>query len=184
MEHIKDFSNIIGLSSTTSIVSSLINSITTISKNVYNLIDLSKNTHTSELIVLLERTDIKATIMLLQSVLSELLVEENNIIEKNDTFDKSISFEKSNIIDKNYINKPINKSIIIAIDNVKEIIQIIETELTDIHKKIEYNMSLYIMPTFRSYDCNINLTNMETKISILDKRRDNLFRVIEAFKNF
>ena len=178
MEHIKDFSNIIGLSSTTSIVSSLINSITTISKNVYNLIDLSKNTHTSELIVLLERTDIKATIMLLQSVLSELLVEDNNII------DKSISFEKLNIINKNYINKPINKSIIIAIDNVKEIIQIIETELTDIHKKIEYNMSLYIMPTFRSYDCNINLTNMETKISILDKRRDNLFRVIEAFKNF
>ena len=154
MEHIKDLSNIIGLSSTTSLVSNLINSITTISKNVYNLLDLSKNTHTSELILLLERTDIKTTIMLLQSVLTELLENQNKIM---------------------------NKSIVMAIDNVKEIIQMIETELTDIHKKIEYNSTLYIMSSMRSYDCNINLTNMETKISILDKRRDNLFRVIDVF---
>ena len=154
MEHIKDLSNIIGLSSTTSLVSNLINSITTISKNVYNLLDLSKNTHTSELILLLERTDIKTTIMLLQSVLTELLENQNKIM---------------------------NKSIVMAIDNVKEIIQLIETELTDIHKKIEYNSTLYIMSSMRSYDCNINLTNMETKISILDKRRDNLFRVIDVF---
>jgi len=154
MEHIKDLSNIIGLSSTTSLVSNLINSITTISKNVYNLLDLSKNTHTSELILLLERTDIKTTIMLLQSVLTELLENQNKIM---------------------------NKSIVMAIDNVKEIIQLIETELTDIHKKIEYNSTLYIMSSMRSYDCNINLTNMETKISILVKRRDNLFRVIDVF---
>ena len=96
--------------------------------------------------------------MLLQSILLEIFVD--------------------NADNEDNIRKPI----IIAIDNVKEIIQMIETELNEIHTKIDYNKSLYIAPSFRSFDCNINLTNMETKISILDKRRDNLFRVIEVFK--
>jgi len=172
MERIKDLSNIIGLTSTTSMVSNLINSISTISKNIYNLLDLSKNSHTNELIILLERTDIKATIMLLQSVLSELIVDE--------PYDTNVQASSLLYIPTCIIKRPI----VVAIDNVKEIIQIIETELIEIHRKINHNQSLYIVPSLRSYNCNVNLTNMETNISILDKRRDNLFKVIEAFKKY
>jgi hypothetical protein len=40
------------------------------------------------------------------------------------------------------------------------------------------------MSNIRSYDFKTNLDSIEVKVSILDRRRDNLFKTLEVFKNF
>jgi hypothetical protein len=42
---------------------------------------------------------------------------------------------------------------------------------------------LYVMSNWRSYDFKENFNSIESKISILDRRRDNLFKILEVFKN-
>ena len=39
------------------------------------------------------------------------------------------------------------------------------------------------MSNLRSFDCKDNLDSIELKVSILDRRRDNLFKILEVFKN-
>jgi len=39
------------------------------------------------------------------------------------------------------------------------------------------------MKNFRSYDFKGELCNLETYVNILEKRRDNLFKTLELFKN-
>ena len=39
------------------------------------------------------------------------------------------------------------------------------------------------MSNWRSYDCKDNLDSIEIKVNILDRRRDNLFKILEVFKN-
>ena len=75
-------------------------------------------------------------------------------------------------------------TVVTALKNVQEIISQIESELIEIHKKISYNSELKVMSNWRSYDCKENLDSIELKVSILDRRRDNLFKVLEVFKNF
>ena len=138
-------------------VSSIINSITTLSTNVYTLIKnikVSKNIHNSDIIKLLTKTDVASTIDLLHSVIKE--------------------------IPEYYIN---SQSVMMVLKNVNEIIESIEIELKDIHTKIIYNEQLYVMTNWRSYSCKENLDSIELKINILDKRRDNLFKILEVFKN-
>ena len=40
------------------------------------------------------------------------------------------------------------------------------------------------MSNIRSYDFKSNLESIEVKVAILDRRRDNLFKTLEVFKNF
>ena len=63
------------------------------------------------------------------------------------------------------------------------IIGLIEDELKEIHRKITYNSQVYFMSNWRSYDCKDNLDSIEIKVNILDRRRDNLFKILEVFKN-
>ena len=56
-------------------ISPIINSITTISASIYNLIThikITKNTHHQETIKILNRTDIEATILLLQTIILDI----------------------------------------------------------------------------------------------------------------
>jgi len=138
-------------------IGSIVGSIATVSSSIYTLttnIKVSKHIHNTEIIKILTRTDIIATIKLLQAIMTE--------------------------IPENYIN---SISVVMALKNVQEIIENIEDELRDLHKKIEYNNSLYVMTNWRSFDCKDNLDSIEEKISVLDRRKDNLFRILETFKN-
>ena len=145
------------------VISPIINSITTISASIYNLIGhikITKNTHYTELIKMLNRTDIEATILLLQTIILDI----------------------STLPHDKYFNN--NHFILIALNNVKEIITQIEQELHDIKEKINYNTTLYVMTNMRSYDLLPNLEIAENKISVLDRRCEYLFKSLDLCKHF
>jgi hypothetical protein len=136
----------------------VIQSITTLSSSVYMLmghIRLTKDIHQTEILKILTKMDIEATINLLHQIILEI---------------------------PEYYNSSL--TVVTALKNVQEIIGQIESELLEIHKKISYNSELKVMSNWRSYDCKENLDSIEVKVSILDRRRDNLFKVLEVFKNF
>lgn len=138
--------------------STVIQSITSLSSSVYMLmghIRVTKDIHQTEILKILTKMDIEATINLLHNVILEI---------------------------PEYYNSSL--TVVTALKNVQEIIGQIESELIEIHKKISYNSELKIMSNWRSYDCKENLDSIELKVSILDRRRDNLFKVLEVFKNF
>jgi len=138
-------------------ISSVINSISTMSMNIYSLstnIKLSKNIYHKDVRDMLIKTDLAATIKLLQNI----------IIDIPQYYDD-------------------NSSVIIALKNVQEIIIEIEKELRMINQKMQYNNNIYLMKNFRSYDFRSELNSLETYINVLEKRRDNLFKTLELFKN-
>jgi hypothetical protein len=138
-------------------IGSIVGSISTVSSSIYSIvtnIKVNKDIHNKDILNILEKTDVIATIKLLQSIMSE--------------------------IPDIYIN---SISVVMALKNVHEIIEQIENELIDMHKKIDYNNNLYIMSNWRSYDFKDNLESIEKKINILDRRKDNLFKILETFKN-
>lgn len=140
-----------------SAISSIINSISTLSMNIYNLstnIKLNKNLYNDELNEILIKTDIETTIQLLESIISEI---------------------------PEYMAQ--STSVLLALHNVKSIISSIEYELTIINKKIEYNKNLYLLKNWRSLDFKSEVSHLESLLYILDKRRDNLFKTLEVFKN-
>ena len=139
-----------------SAISSVINTISTLSMNIYNItsnIKLNKNLYNEELNRILIRTDIETTIQLLESIISEI---------------------------PEYMGK--STSVLLALHNVSNIISLIETELSQINKKIEYNKNLYVLKNWRSLDFKDELNDLENLLNILEKRRDNLFKTIELFK--
>ena len=106
-------------------ISPIINSITTISTSIFTIlknIKLSKNNQ-EDVMAVLNKTDIEATVTLLQNIISDI-----SCLPYTEYFGN-------------------NKFIIIALNNVKESIADIELELIDLKKKINYNSSLYIMET-------------------------------------
>jgi len=138
-------------------IGSIVGSITTVSSSIYSLVSnikVSKYIHNNDIVRILAKTDVVATIKLLQAVMME--IPENNI----------------------------NKlSVVLSLKNVHDVIEQIENELKNLHNKIEYNRNLYIMSNWRSYDFKDNLETIEQLISVLDRRKDNLFKVLETFKN-
>jgi hypothetical protein len=138
-------------------ISTVINSISTMSMNIYSLstnIKLSKNIYHKDVRDMLIKTDLAATIKLLQNI----------IIDIPQYYDD-------------------NSSVIIALKNVQEIIIEIEKELRMINQKMHYNNNIYLMKNFRSYDFKNELGSLETYINVLEKRRDNLFKTLDLFKN-
>ena len=136
---------------------SAINSITTLSSNIFTLVSylrLTNNVHHTDINKVLAKTDIEKTINSLKIIFSEIP-----------------EYYHSNI------------SVVDALKNVQEIIGSIEDELKEIQKKTQYNSSLYFLSSWRSYDCRENLDSIDLKATILDKRRDNLFKILEVFKN-
>jgi len=139
-----------------SAISCVINTISTLSMNIYNItsnIKLNKNLYNEELNRILIRTDIETTIQLLESIISEI---------------------------PEYMGK--STSVLLALHNVSNIISQIESELIKINKKIQYNNNLYLLKNWRSLDFKDELNDLENLLNILEKRRDNLFKTIELFK--
>jgi predicted nucleic acid-binding Zn-ribbon protein len=138
-------------------ITTVINSISSLSLNIYTLttnIKLSKNIYHTEIKEILMKTDLGATIKLLQTIIIDIPLYYND-----------------------------NDSIIIALKNMQEIISDIEKSLREINNKIEYNNNIFLMKNLRSYDFKNELKELEIYINILEKRRDNLFKTLELFKN-
>jgi hypothetical protein len=134
----------------------IINSISSLSSNIYflvNHIKINKDIYHNDIFKTIFRTDIEATVKLLQSIITE--------------------------IPKYFDND--NLSIVIALKNVQEIIAQIDNELIEIHNKVKYNSSLYFLANLRSYNCKEELDKIDILINILEKRRDNLFKTLELF---
>ena len=139
-------------------ISSLSNNVFTLINNIIGIAKLSKNVYQIELIKVLTKTDIEATLKLLHAIILEIPL---------------------------YINlEQTNNSVVIALDNVKDIIGKIEEELNLIHTKIEYNNSLYVLSHIRSIDCICNLENIEILIIVLDRRCNYLFTTLDIFKKY
>jgi hypothetical protein len=139
-------------------VASIINSISTLALNVYSLsssIKLSKNIFHDDIKDVLIRTDLEANIQLLHSIIAEI---PNYYIVDND-------------------------SIIIAFKTVQEIIVQIEEELKKINDQINYNNNLYILKNARSYNFKPELRRLEAYVEVMEKRKNNLFKTLELFKN-
>jgi len=138
-------------------IGSIVSSITTVSSNIYSLvlnIKVSKHIHNNDIVNILTKTDVVTTIKLLQAVMTE--IPEHNI----------------NCL-----------SIVMSLKYVQDIIEKIDNELKDLHEKIEYNKNLYFMTNWRSHDLKDNLDSLEQLIVILDRRKDNLFKVLDTFKH-
>ena len=139
-------------------ISSLSNNVFTLINNIIGIAKLSKNVYQIELIKVLTKTDIEATLKLLHAIILEIPL---------------------------YINlEQTNNSVVIALDNVKDINGKIEEELNLIHTKIEYNNSLYVLSHIRSIDCICNLENIEILIIVLDRRCNYLFTTLDIFKKY
>lgn len=140
-----------------STLSSLINSVSTLSLNIYSLsgsLKLSKNTYHSEISHLLIKTDLDSTIKLLDSIITEI---------------------------PHFYNS--SMSILISLKNVQEIIIQIEYVLKQIHDKTKYNNNIFLLKNWRSYSFSNELNNLELLIHVLEKRKDNLFKTLEIFKH-
>jgi hypothetical protein len=152
------------LGAATSTTTSVIASITSISNNVITLLGhitsigtVSSTSKQSDIIILLNKSDIEATLKLFHAI----------ILEIPPTYDMTQV-----------------SSVLISLNNVKDIISKIEAELKDIHTKIEYNSNLYIMASFRSYTYSSNLENIKNYIAILDRRVDYMFKILDISRNF
>jgi hypothetical protein len=136
-------------------ITPVINSISTISQNVFSMLNLLKTTVSQpDVQIFLYNSDIEATLYLIHTIITEI---------------------------PSYYNDSV--SIIIALQNMQQIILEIELELKNIHEHILYNDSLYIMKNIRGYNLLPLIEKVSNKILILDKRKDNLFRTLEIFKN-
>lgn len=136
-------------------VGTIVSSITTISSSIYSLVSnikVSRYLHNDDIIKIITSTDVEATIELLQAVMLEIPEE--------------------------HMNSP---SILISLKNVHNVIEEIENELKDLHSKLEYNKSLYILSNWRSHNFKDNLDKIELLVSILDRRKDNLFKILNTF---
>ena len=138
--------------------SSVINSISTLTLNIYTLstnIRLSKSIFHNEIKDVLIKTDLDASLKLLQSIIIE--IPQYYPVE--------------------------NISIIIALKNMQEIIQYVECELKNIYKQMEYNNEIYLFKNIRSYDFKPELRKLEAYVIVMEKRKENLFKTLELFKN-
>ena len=95
------------------------------------------------------------------------LLEKSDIVCTIELVQKVISDMKSE-----------DTSVAFLLEKIQEIIAQIEKELRDVREKVNYNSSLYLLQNIRSYDCGESLTKMEIYIAILEKRVENLFRVL------
>jgi hypothetical protein len=141
-------------------ISSILSSISTLSSSIFSLvgqIKLTKNIHQNEILQVLTKADIEATIILLESIIIEVSQKET------------------------FVN---NKFILIALQHVKQSIVEIEAELKIIKERITYNSTLYVMSNLRSYDLLKNLNIVEAKILVLDRRCEYFFKSLELAKHF
>lgn len=144
-------------------ITPIINSISLLSSNIFGLlanIKLTKNVHYDEIMQVLTRSDIEATINLLQHIITDI-----SLLPEQEYFSN-------------------NNFILIALQHVKDSIANIETDLTEIKERITYNSTLYVMTNMRSYDLLPNLQRIETKITVLDRRCEYLFKSLDLCKHF
>jgi hypothetical protein len=139
------------------VLSSTINSIGLVTSNIFSLvthIKVSKSLYHKELITCLMKTDIEHNIKLVEAIINEI----------PQYFDST-------------------QSILIILNDVKDVMTKIEYQLREIHKKMMYNTSIYVFNNWRSYDFKENLEQLNILVEVFDRRKKTLFDVLLLFKN-
>ena len=113
--------------------------------------------HQQEILHILTKTDIEATIRLVQTIIQDISSLPVNL----------------------YFN---TKFITIALTNVKDSIALINNELLLLKEKIHYNNTLYFFSSMRSYDLLPHLQTLDT--AVLDRRCEYLFKCLDLCKHF
>jgi len=136
-----------------------ITTITSAARNIYDVIggiSKSKTPGQKNVVDLLEKLDLEETVKIVDSMLKE------------------ISREKIS-----------SKTLMLCLDVLTDILKKIEAELQNIDKMLRYNGSLWVLSTFRSYDCSSNMAKIEEYKNVLDsrlKRFIDLLQIKEEFK--
>lgn len=132
-------------------LSSIVGTITTVTSNVYSLINfmkLNKYLHDTDITNLIDRSDIVQTIKLLKTFINEIIDNE------------------------------LPMSVSQSIRNVKDTILSIENEINKIKDKMKHNNKSYVM-IHRKHDFKVELNRFEVLIHQLENRKNNLYRLIE-----
>lgn len=104
----------------------------------------------SDLTHFLRKTDIEVTIKILECIVSELRVGNETPV-----------------------------SVINSLKSLHESLVCIENELQDIKRRLQYNRSLYVFKSLRSYGFKSKMKNLTDNLDILDNRKKLLFETIE-----
>ena len=120
---------------------------TTIASTAINIYDIiggisrSKTPGRANVVDLITRIDLEETVKIVDSMVKEIAREKINL-----------------------------KTLILCLDALTDILKKIECELQNIDTMLRYNGSLWILTSFRSYDCSTNMTKLEEHKNILDAR--------------
>lgn len=129
----------------------VIKGVTSSAKNISSLLGfIKREDDQTDLMKFLKQTDIEATIKILECIVSELCVDDETPI-----------------------------SIINSLKGLHESLVCIETELKEIKHRLEYNRSLYVFKSLRSYGFKSKMKNLSINLDILANRKKLLFETIE-----
>jgi hypothetical protein len=129
----------------------LISGASTSAKNISALMGfIQSESNEDKLVMLLKNTDVELTVKILECIISEINV-----------------------------NKKTPNSVINCLKGLHDILNKIENELHIIKLRIEYNKSLYVFKSLRSYNFSSNINKIKNCLSILDNRKKLLFETIE-----
>lgn len=130
-----------------SVAVNLATALTSSAKSISSLLGIINNDKTqTDLIRLLEETDVETTISVLDTMVGEIRIDEKT-----------------------------PNTIIMCLKKVHSILQKIEAELKGIHDKVKWNKSLYLLKSLRSYTFKSNIARINTLLGVLEGRRKLLF---------
>lgn len=76
------------------------------------------------------------------------------------------------------LNKVNNDSLILCISGLNKCLQDIEKELKQIHDRLIYNKSLWLLSSIRSYSFRNNIIRINSHAKVLEERQNMLFKLI------
>ena len=126
-----------------------VNTITASTDSIYKLVNcIHTHPQSSDIIKVLNKCDIEIKVRIIESLIKNLKLEK------------------------------ITEPIILCLNSLKESIALIEKELCDIHTKLNYNYSLWMLKSFREYDFSANIFNLHIYNNMLDNRKTLFFDII------
>lgn len=103
--------------------------------------------------------------------------EMEKVLKETDIeFKRDILYTLIEKIDSNKIH---NKALKQCLDGMKECLADLEKELKIIHQKLEYNKSLWLLPSMRSYKFTNSPDKIRSLFKVLVERRDMLFKMLD-----
>jgi hypothetical protein len=129
---------------------SYVNTITTSTNNIRQLINcINVHPHSSDVVTVLKTYDVEMKIRVFESVIKNLRLCRST------------------------------EPLTICLSGLKEIIDLIETELCDIYTKLNYNHSLWICKNLRSHNFDKHVATLLLYNNIFDIRKETFLKILE-----